>query len=108
MIHINVKEEREQINVPYAPPRSYTKSYETIVSFDTQDDYDNFVIESRDNADGSKYLKLGIKLYEESVYLCPAITHYLTVQTSDNKPDDGLILIGTQYIEFEKICLNHD
>ena len=108
MIHINVKEEREQINVPYAPPRSSTKSYETIVSFDTQDDYDNFVVESRDNADGSKYLKLGIKLYTEPVYLCPAITHYLNVQTSDNKSDDGLILIGTQYIEFEKICLNHD
>ena len=108
MIHINVKEEREHINVLYAPPRSYTKSYETIVSFDTQDDYDNFVVESRDNADGSKYLKLGIKLYTEPIYLCPAITHYLNVQTSDNKPDDGLIFIGTQYIEFEKICLNHD
>ena len=108
MIHINVKEEREHINVPYAPPHSYTKSYETIVSFDTQDDYDNFVVESRDNEDGSKYLKLGINLYKEPVYLCPAITHYLTVQTSDNKSDDGLILIGTQYIEFEKICLNHD
>ena len=108
MIHINVKEEREQVNVPYAPPRSYIKSFETIISFDTQDDYDNFVLESNDNADGSKYLKLGIKLYEEPVYLCPAITHYLTVQTSDNKPDDGLIFIGTQYIEFEKICLNHD
>ena len=108
MIHINVKEEREQVNVPHAPPRSYTKSREIILSFDTQDDYDNFVVESHDNADGSKYLKLGIKLYEEPVYLCPAITHYLTVQTSDNKPDDGLILIGTQYIEFEKICLNHD
>ena len=108
MIHINVKEEREQINVPYAPPRSYTKSYETIVSFDTQDDYDNFVVESRDNADGSKYLKLGINLYKEPVYLCPTITHYLNVQTSDNKPDDGLIFIGTQYIEFENIYLNHD
>lgn len=108
MIHINVKEEREYINVPYAPPRSYAKSSETIISFDSQDNYDNFVVESHDNADGSKYLKLGIKLYEEPVYLCPAITHYLTVQTSDNKPDDGLILIGTQYIEFEKICLNHD
>ena len=46
MIHINVKEEREHINVPHEPPRSYTKSYETIVSFDTQDDYDNFVVES--------------------------------------------------------------
>ena len=108
MIHINVKEGREQVNVPYAPPHSYAKSRETIVSFDTQDDYDNFVVESHDNADGSKYLKLGIKLYEEPVYLCPAITHYLTVQTSDNKPDDGLILIGTQYIEFEKMCLNYD
>lgn len=108
MIHINVKEEREYINVLYAPPRSYAKSSETIISFDSQDNYDNFVVESHDNADGSKYLKLGIKLYEEPVYLCPAITHYLTVQTSDNKPDDGLILIGTQYIEFEKICLNHD
>lgn len=108
MIHINVKEERECINVPYASPRSYVKSRETIVSFDTQDDYDNFVVESHDNADGSKYLKLGIKLYEEPVYLCPAITHYLNVQTSDNKPDDGLILIGTQYIEFEKIDLNYD
>ena len=108
MIHINVKEEREYINVPYAPPRSYAKSRETIISFDTQDDYDNFVVESHDNADGSKYLKLGINLYKEPVYLCPAITHYLTVQTSDNKSDDGLILIGTQYIEFEKICLNHD
>ena len=108
MIHINVKEEREYINVPYTPPRSYAKSRETIISFDTQDDYDNFVVESHDNADGSKYLKLGIKLYEEPVYLCPAITHYLNVQTSDNKSDDGLILIGTQYIEFEKICLNHD
>ena len=108
MIHINVKEERERINVLYAPPRSYTKSYETILSFDIQDDYDNFVVESHDNADGSKYLKLGIKLYEEPVYLCPAITHYLNVQTSDNKPDDGLILIGTQYIEFEKIDLNYD
>ena len=108
MIHINVKEGREQVNVPYAPPRSYTKSREIILSFDTQDDYGNFVVESHDNADGSKYLKLGIKLYEEPVYLCPAITQYLTVQTSDNKPDDGLILIGTQYIEFEKICLNHD
>ena len=108
MIHINVKEEREHINVPYAPPRSYVKSRETILSFDTQNDYDNFVVESHDNADSSKYLKLGIKLYEEPVYLCPAITHYLTVQTSDNKPDDGLILIGIQYIEFEKICLNHD
>ena len=108
MIHINVKEGREQVNVPYAPPRSYTKSYETILSFDIQDDYDNFVVESHDNADGSKYLKLGIKLYEEPVYLCPAITHYLNVQTSDNKPDDGLILIGTQYIEFEKIDLNEE
>ena len=108
MIHINVKEERERINVPYAPPHSYAKNRETIVSFDTQDDYDNFVVESHDNADGSKYLKLGIKLYEEPVYLCPAITHYINVQTSDNKPDDGLILIGTQYIEFEKIDLNHD
>ena len=108
MIHINVKEERKHINVAHEPPLSYTESYETIVSFDTQDDYDNFVVESHDNADDSKYLKLGIKLYEEPVYLCPAITHYLTVQTSDNKPDDGLILIGTQYIEFEKICLNHD
>ena len=108
MIHINVKEGREQVNVPYAPPRSYTKSYETILSFDIQDDYDNFVVESHDNADGSKYLKLGIKLYEEPVYLCPAITHYINVQTSDNKPDYGLILIGTQYIEFEKIDLNYD
>ena len=108
MIHINVKEERERINVPYAPPRSYTKSYETIVSFDAQDDYNNFVVESRDNADGSKYLKLGINLYKEPVYLCPAITHYLNVQTSDNKPYDGLIFIGTQYIEFEEIYLNHD
>ena len=108
MIHINVKEEREHINVPHEPPRSYTKSYETIVSFDTQDDYDNFVVESHDNADGSKYLKLGINLYKEPVYLCPAITHYLNVQTSDNKLDDGLILIGTQYIEFEKIYFNHD
>ena len=108
MIHINVKEGREQVDVPYAPPRSYTKSYETILSFDIQDDYDNFVVESHDNADGSKYLKLGIKLYKESVYLCPAITHYLNVQTSDNKPDDGLILIGTQYIEFEKIDLNEE
>lgn len=108
MIHINVKEEREQVNVPHAPPHSYAKNRETIVSFDAQDDYDNFVVESHDNADGSKYLKLGIKLYEEPVYLCPAITHYLTVQTSDNKPDDGLILIGTQYIEFEKICLNEE
>lgn len=108
MIHINFKEEREYINVSYAPPRSYTKSYETIISFDTQDDYDNFVVESHDNADGSKYLKLGIKLYKEPVYLCPAITHYLSVQTSDNKSDDGLILIGTQYIEFEKICLNEE
>ena len=44
MIHINVKEEREHINVPHEPPRSYTKSYETIISFDTQDDYDNFVV----------------------------------------------------------------
>ena len=108
MIQINVKEEREHINVPYAPPRSYAKSCETILSFDTQNDYDNFVVESHDNAAGSKYLKLGINLYKEPIYLCPAITHYLTVQTSDNKPDDGLILIGTQYIEFEKICLNHD
>ena len=108
MIHINVKEERKQINVPHEPPRSYIKSRETILSFDTQNDYDNFVVESHDNADGSKYLKLGIKIYKEPVYLCPAITHYLTVQTSDNKPDDGLILIGTQYIEFEKICLNDD
>ena len=108
MIHINFKEERDYINVPYAPPHSYTKSCETIVSFDTQDDYDNFVVESHDNADGSKYLKLGINLYKEPVYLCPAITHYLNVQTSDNKPDDGLILIGTQYIEFEKICLNKE
>ena len=108
MIHINVKEEREYINVPHEPPHSYTKNLETIVSFDTQDDYDNFVVESHDNADGSKYLKLGINLYKEPVYLCPAITHYLTVQTSDNKSDDGLIFIGTQYIEFEKICLNHD
>lgn len=108
MININVKEEREHINVPYASPRSYTKRHETIVSFDTQDDYDNFVVESHDNEDGSKYLKLGINLYKEPIYLCPAITHYLTVQTSDNKPDDGLIFIGTQYIEFEKICLNHD
>lgn len=108
MIHIKVKEEREHINVPYAPPRSYTKSYETIISFDDQDDYDNFVAESHDNADGSKYLKLGIKLYKEPVYLCSTITHYLNVQTSDNKPDDGLIFMGTQYIEFEKICLNHD
>ena len=108
MIHINVKEEREQVNVPHAPPRSYTKSREIILSFDTQDDYDNFVVESHDNADGSKYLKLGIKLYEEPVYLCPAITHYLNVQTSDNKPDDGLILIGAQYIEFKKMCLNYD
>lgn len=108
MIHINVKEEREQINVPYAPPRSYVKSYETIVSLDTQDDYDNFVVESHDNADGSKRLKLGIKLYQEPVYLCPAITHYLNVQTSDNKADDGLILMGTQYIEFEKIYLSEE
>ena len=108
MIHINVKEGRQQVNGPYAPPRSYTKSREIILSFDTQDDYDNFVVESHDNADGSKYLKLGIKLYKESVYLCPAITHYLNVQTSDNKPDDGLILIGTQYIEFEKIDLNEE
>ena len=108
MIHISVKEEREQVNVPYAPPHSYTKSYETIVSFDTQDDYDNFVVESHDNEDGSKYLKLGINLYKEPVYLCPAITHYLNVQTSDNKSDDGLIFIGTQYIEFENIYLNHD
>lgn len=108
MIDINVKQERECINVPYAPPHSYVKSCETIVSFDTQDDYNNFVVESHDNADGSKYLKLGIKLYKEPIYLCPAITHYLNVQTSDNKTDDGLILIGTQYIEFEKICLNHD
>ena len=108
MIHINVKEERKHINVPHEPPRSYTESYETTISFDTQDDYDNFVVKSHDNADGSKYLKLGINLYKEPVYLCPAITHYLTVQTSDNKPDDRLILIGTQYIEFEKICLNHD
>lgn len=108
MININVKEKREYINVPYAPPRSFVKSCETIVSFDTQDDYNNFVVESHDNADGSKYLKLGIKLYKEPVYLCPAITHYLNVQTSDNKSDDGLILIGTQYIEFEKICLTHD
>ena len=108
MIHINVKEEREQVNVPHAPPRSYTKSREIILSFDTQDDYDNFVVESHDNADSSKYLKLGINLYKESIYLCPAITHYLNVQTSDNKPDDGLILIGTQYIEFEKIDLNEE
>ena len=108
MIHINVKEEREQVNVPHAPPRSYAKSREIILSFDTQDDYDNFVVESHDNVDGSKYLKLGIKLYEEPVYLCPAITHYLNVQTSDNKPDDGLILIGAQYIEFKKMCLNYD
>ena len=108
MIHINVKEERKHINVPHEPPRSYTENYETIVSLYTQDDYDNFVVESHDNEDGSKYLKLGIKLYKEPVYLCPAITHYLNVQTSDNKSDDGLILIGTQYIEFEKICLNHD
>ena len=108
MIHINFKEERDYINVPYAPPHSYTKSRETIVSFDTQDDYDNFVVESHDNTDGSKYLKLGIKLYTEPIYLCPAITHYLNVQTSDNKPDDRLILIGTQYIEFEKICLNKE
>ena len=108
MIHINVKEEREYINVPYASPHSYAKSRETIISFDTQDDYDDFVVESHDNADGSKYLKLGIKLYKEPIYLCPAITHYLNVQTSDNKPDDGLILIGTQYIEFENICLNYD
>ena len=70
MIHINVKEGREQVNVPYAPPRSYTKSREIILSFDTQDDYDNFVVESHDNADGSKYLKLGIKLYKESVQDC--------------------------------------
>ena len=108
MIHINVKEGREQVNVPYALPRSYTKSREIILSFDTQDDYDNFVVESHDNVDGSKYLKLGINLYKEPIYLCPAITHYLNVQTSDNKPDDGLILIGTQYIEFEKMCLNYD
>ena len=78
------------------------------MSFDTQDDYDNFVVKSHDNVDGSKYLKLGIKLYEEPVYLCPAITHYLNVQTSDNKPDDGFILIVTQYIEFEKIDFNYD
>lgn len=108
MIHINVKEEREQINVPYAPPRSFVKSCETIISFDTQDDYDNFVIESHDNADGSKYLKLGINLYKEPVYLCPEITHYLNVQTSDNKSDDGLIFIDTQYIEFEKIYSNEE
>ena len=44
MIHINVKEEREHINVPYAPPRSYAKSREIILSFDTQNDYDNFVV----------------------------------------------------------------
>ena len=103
-----MKEEREHINVPHEPPRSYAKSREIILSFDTQDDYDNFVVESHDNADGSKYLKLGINLYKELVYLCPAITHYLNVQTSDNKLDDGLILIGTQYIEFEKIYFNHD
>ena len=108
MIRIGVKEEREQVNVLHEPPLSYTKSYEIIVSFDTQDDYDNFVVESHDNADGSKYLKLGINLYKEPVYLCPAIMHYLNVQTSDNKPDDGLIFIGTQYVEFEKVCLNHD
>ena len=108
MIHINVKEEREHINVPHAPPRSFVKSCETIISFDTKDGYDNFVIESHDNADGSKYLKLGINLYKEPVYLCPAITHYLNVQTSDNKSDDGLIFIGTQYIEFEKIYSNDD
>ena len=108
MIHINVKEEREHINVPHEPPRSYAKSREIILSFDTQNDYDNFVVESHDNADGSKYLKLGINLYKEPVYLCPAIMHYLNVQTSDNKPDDGLIFIGTQYIEFENIYLNHD
>ena len=108
MIRISVKEERVQVNVPHEPPRSYTKSCEIILSFDTQDDYDNFVVESHDNADGSKYLKLGIKLYTEPIHLCPAITHYLNVQTSDNKPDDGLIFIGTQYIEFEKICLNKE
>lgn len=108
MIHIKVNEEREQVNVPYAPPHSYVKSTETILSFDTKDDYDNFVVESHDNVDGSKYLKLGINLYKEPVYLCPAITHYLNVQTSDNKSDDGLILISTQYIEFEKICLNEE
>lgn len=108
MMHINVKEEIEHINVPHEPPRSYTKSRETIISFDTQDDYDNFVVESHDNADGSKYLKLGIKLYKEPVYLCPAITHYLNVQMLDNKPDDGLILMGTQYIEFNKIYLNEE
>ena len=83
-------------------------SYEYTLSWDAQEDWDNFVVESHDNADGSKYLKIGINLYKEPVYLCPAITHYLNVQTSDNKSDDGLILIGTQYIEFEKICLNHD
>ena len=60
MIHINVKEEREYINVPYAPPRSYAKSRETIISFDTQDDYDNCVVASHDNADGAKNLKIGI------------------------------------------------
>lgn len=108
MIHIKVNEEREQVNVPYAPPHSYIKNTETILSFDTQDDWNNFVIESHDNTDGSKHLKVGINLYKEPVRLCPAITHYLNVQTSDNKSDKGLILIGTQYIEFEKIYLNHD
>ena len=53
MIHINVKEEREHINVPHEPPRSYTKIYETIVLFDTQDDYVNFVVDSHDYEDGS-------------------------------------------------------
>lgn len=108
MFHLNTKEKTTYINVPYAPPRGYVESYETTLSFDNQDDWDNFVVESHDNEDGSKYVMLGIHLYNEPIYLCPAVTQCLRVQTSDNKPDDGLILIGTQYIEFESINFNND
>lgn len=108
MFHLNTKENRVYINVPYEPSRSYVESIETTLSFDTQDDWDNFVVESHDNEDGSKYVMLGIHLYNEPIYLCPAITHCLEVQTSDNKSDEGLILVGTQYVEFKSINLNND
>lgn len=84
-------------------------SYTYTISCDSQEDWDNFVVESRDNADGTKFVKIGIKMFSELIYLCPGIVQWRQyITTTDNQPFDGARLLGTQYIECDNVTIERN
>ena len=76
------------------------------LSWDTKEDWDNFVVDSGDNDNCTKFVKIGIKLFSELIYLCPGIIQELQyITTTDNKSFDGARLLGVSYIEYSNVTI---